>query len=77
MSETSKPQEQLAGKNSNVFELLANCVKSLKEAGQHEVADKLHKHVIFECGSYNEALETILKHIEETGISRRQLCLDE
>jgi hypothetical protein len=63
---SDKPKVQLVGQDGNVFNLLGICVRALKKAGQHEKVQELQKRV-WECGSYDEALSTMLEYVEETG----------
>jgi hypothetical protein len=63
---SDKPKVQLVGQDGNVFNLLGICVRALKKTGQHEKAQELQKR-IWKCGSYDEALSTMLEYVEETG----------
>lgn len=58
-----KPTVKLIGENGNIFNLLSIAARELKLNGQRENADKLKKE-IFNCSSYNEALQTIMKYCE-------------
>jgi hypothetical protein len=66
MSNKPKPKVQLVGQDGNVFNLLGICVKALKKVGQYEEAQKLQKKVL-ECGSYDQALVTMLEYVDDTG----------
>jgi hypothetical protein len=66
MSDKSKPKVHLVGQDGNVFNLLSICVNALRKAGQSEESQELQKRV-FGCGSYDEALATMLEYVEEAG----------
>jgi two-component SAPR family response regulator len=61
-----KPQVQLVGQDGNVFNLLGICTRALKKAGQYEEAQELRNRVL-KCGSYDEALMTMLEYVEDNG----------
>ena len=60
---SDKPTVQLIGENGNIFNLAGIASRALRKAGQRENAEKMKKE-IFACGSYEEALQTIMEYCE-------------
>jgi uncharacterized Zn finger protein len=58
-----KPIVKLIGEDGNIFNLASISSRALKKAGQSENAVKMQKE-IFTSGSYNEALQIIMKYCE-------------
>lgn len=58
-----KPTVKLVGENGNIFNLAGIAARELKRNNQEENAEKMKKE-IFSCGSYDEALQTIMKYCE-------------
>lgn len=58
-----KPKCKLIGENGNVFNLLAIVSKVLKQNGMKEEAKECQNR-IFNCGSYDEALQLFQKYVE-------------
>ena len=58
-----KPTVKLIGENGNIFNLVGIASNALKRNNQTENAKKMKKE-IFSCGSYDEALQTIMKYCE-------------
>lgn len=54
-SNLSKPVAEVIGQDSNVFNLLGICSKSLKKAGMHEEAKQMSERV-FNSSSFDHAL---------------------
>lgn len=63
MNTNQKPVAKLIGENGNIFNLLGIARRALKEAGQHEQAQKMLEEVK-SCSSYENALQTIAKYVE-------------
>ena len=53
--ETKKPEANVIGADSNVFNLIGICEKALKKVGQYKEAEEMKKKV-FASGSYDDAL---------------------
>lgn len=60
-----KPTVELIGQDGNIFNLAGIASRALKNNGQKENADKMKKE-IFSSGSYDEALQVIMKYCEVT-----------
>lgn len=58
-----KPTVQLTGQDGNVFNLIGICSKALKRAGQADKAKEMSDR-IFECGSYDEALQIMMEYCD-------------
>jgi hypothetical protein len=63
MDKKEKPKVKLVGKDGNVFNLMGICSDALKKANMHEDSDKMCDE-IFNCESYNEALNIMRKYCE-------------
>lgn len=62
-SEIKKPKVKLIGKDGNIFNLIGICSRELKRAGQSDNAKKMSEEC-FNSGSYNEALQIIMKYCD-------------
>lgn len=62
MTETTKPEVELIGQDSNIFNLLALASKALKQAGQPENVKVLQGRVM-QADSYAEALSIIMEYV--------------
>ena len=58
-----KPVVKLVGENGNVMNLLAVCTKAMKAADMALEAGNMRDEV-FNAGSYDEALQIMMKHCE-------------
>ena len=58
-----KPKCKLVGTDGNVFALAGRVSKALKDAGQFHRAKEFSEKV-FQCGSYDEALQLMMKYAE-------------
>ena len=58
-----KPVAKLIGANGNIFVLVGIACKALKRAKMYEQATELQQRV-FNCGSYDEALRTIMEYVD-------------
>ena len=58
-----KPRMELAGQDGNIFSVLANAAKLLKENGQREQVDEMFQRVQ-NCGDYNKALHIISEYVD-------------
>jgi hypothetical protein len=58
-----KPRCKLVGADGNVFNLLGLASHALKKANQIENAKKMVSEVM-SCGSYDEALQIIMKYVK-------------
>jgi hypothetical protein len=58
-----KPSVKLSGKDGNVFNLIGLASKALKKANQHDNAKKMTTEC-FSAGSYDEAIQIIMKYCE-------------
>jgi hypothetical protein len=61
--ETHKPKCKLSESDGNIFALMGKATRALKDAGMRDQASALTKEV-FACGSYDEALQTVMKYVE-------------
>lgn len=59
----NKPKAKLVGADGNVFNLVGIASKALKRARQPEQAKEMNEK-IFKCGSYDEALQTIMEYVD-------------
>ena len=58
-----KPEVKLTTCDGNVFALTGRCMKALKRAGLRDAAKELAERVSA-CGSYDEALQTMMEYVE-------------
>lgn len=58
-----KPTAKLLGADSNIFNLMGIASRALKNAGLKDEATKMI-HEVTSCGSYEEALATIMEYVE-------------
>lgn len=58
-----KPTAKLVGANGNIFNLMGIASRALKDAGLKDEATKMI-HEVTGCGSYEEALATIMEYAE-------------
>ncbi len=58
-----KPVAKLLGADGNIFNLVGIASKALKRAGQIEEAEEMQRKVM-NAGSYDEALQIIMKYCE-------------
>ena len=58
-----KPRMELAGQDGNIFSVLANAAKLLKENGQREQVDEMFQRVQ-NCADYNKALHIISEYVD-------------
>lgn len=67
-----KPRMALEGQDGNIFSILANAAKLLKENGQREQVDEMFQRVQ-NCGGYNKALHIISEYVDtELSAPQRQ-----
>lgn len=59
----SKPKCNLVGTDGNVFAIIGNVSRALKNAGLRDQA-KTFETEAFDAGSYNEVLQLALKYTE-------------
>lgn len=59
----SKPVVKLIGENGNIFNLIGLAGRALKSSGQADKAIEMRSRVM-KCGSYDEAIQTILEYVE-------------
>lgn len=59
----SKPYVQLVGEDGNIFAIVARCRTALKRAGMQDAADALSEEVMA-SGSYDEALQIVMRYVE-------------
>ena len=60
---TNKPTAKLIGADGNVFNLIGIASKALKRAGLRDQATEM-SHRVFNCGSYDEALQIIQEYVD-------------
>lgn len=60
---TNKPTAKLIGADGNVFNLIGIASKALKRAGLRDQATEMSQRV-FNCGSYDEALQIIQEYVD-------------
>jgi hypothetical protein len=65
MEQKAKPMVKLVGEDGNIFAIVGKCSKALKRAGMPDLAKQMTSEV-FACGSYNEALQIVMKYVEVT-----------
>ena len=58
-----KPKMELLGQDSNIFGILGQASRLLKQAGQHEQANEMFSRVTA-CNSYDEALHIISEYVD-------------
>jgi len=58
-----KPKVKLIGENGNVFNLMGICSKALKREGLEKEAKEM-SNKIFDCGSYDEALQIMMEYCD-------------
>ncbi len=62
----NKPEVTFLDKNGNVFSLVAVANKALKKVGQNEQAKEMQT-AVFASGSYDEAIQIMMKYVEVVG----------
>jgi len=58
-----KPTVKLIGEDGNIFNILAKCMKALKDVGKKKEADEMIEKA-FNSNSYEEALSIVMKYVE-------------
>lgn len=58
-----KPKAKVVGEDGNVFSTLGICSKALKKAGLVEEAKEM-RNKVFSSGSYDEALQIMMKYVD-------------
>ena len=62
-TETPKPVAKLTGIDGNIFNLIGVASRAMKGAGIKEEAKQMQNEIL-KCGSYDEALQLIMKYVE-------------
>ncbi len=63
MANQIKPKCKLSGTDGNVFALVGEVSRALKDVGQGDKAKEFTERV-FRCGSYGEALQLMMEYVE-------------
>ena len=61
----AKPKVQAVGEDGNIFMVVGNASKALKKDGQADAAAAMQAEVQ-KAGSYDEALQIIMKYVDLT-----------